>query len=86
MSDKLTNLIIKGLQGHRLDRRTFLKLGGISGAGFVLASALPKTANATDQPSLVGSVDLNAYVSVGDDGKIVILSGSPEMGKDVLIP
>ena len=83
MSDNLTNLIIKGLQGHKLDRRTFLKLGGISGAGFVLASALPKTANATDQPSLVGSVDLNAYVSVGDDGKIVILSGSPEMGQGI---
>ena len=28
MSDNLTNLIIKGLQGHKLDRRTFLKLGG----------------------------------------------------------
>ncbi|MDA0273120.1 MAG: molybdopterin-dependent oxidoreductase [Proteobacteria bacterium] len=83
MSDKLTSSIVKSLQDHKLDRRTFLKLSGISGAGFVLASAFPNTTNAADNSSLVGSVDLNAYVSVGEDGKIVILSGTPEMGQGI---
>jgi len=34
---------------HRIDRRTFLKLSGLSGVGVVLASALPGVARAHDQ-------------------------------------
>ena len=34
---------------HRIDRRTFLKLTGLSGVGVVLASALPGVARAHDQ-------------------------------------
>jgi len=34
---------------HRIDRRTFLKLSGLSGVGVVLASALPGVARAYDQ-------------------------------------
>ena len=33
--------------------------------------------------SLVGSAELNAYVQVRGDGKIIIFSGSPEMGQGI---
>ena len=37
----------------------------------------------SQEASLVGSAELNAYVQVRDDGKIIIYSGSPEMGQGI---
>ena len=63
-----------------LTRRVFLKATSIAGGGFVLG--LPFHGGA-QQASLVGSAELNAYVQVRDDGKIIIYSGSPEMGQGI---
>lgn len=63
-----------------LTRRELLKAGSIVGGGFALG--LPSVGFA-EGVSLVGSAELNAYVQVRDDGKIVIYSGSPEMGQGI---
>ena len=63
-----------------LTRRVFLKATSIAGGGFVLGLPLSGTAQ---EASLVGSAELNAYVQVRDDGKIIIYSGSPEMGQGI---
>ena len=51
-----------------LGRRGFLKLTGATGAGLLLAAALP--AGAADSDKLVASAELNAFVRVGTDGRI----------------
>ena len=63
-----------------ITRRGFLKAASIAGGGFALG--LPLVGGAMEA-SLVGSAELNAYVQVRDDGKIIIYSGSPEMGQGI---
>lgn len=78
---------LSSLQGGQYSRRGFLKLSGVSGSALVLASVAPgmiTDAGAAEvTPSLVGSVELNAYVKISDDGTITIYSGSPEMGQGI---
>ena len=65
-----------------MTRRRFLRVSGAIGGGFVLgAPAIAFGQQATT--TLVGSAELNAYVQVRDDGKILIYSGSPEMGQGI---
>ena len=63
-----------------ITRRGFLKASSIAGGGFVLGLPL---VGSPMEASLVGSAELNAYVQVRDDGKIIIYSGSPEMGQGI---
>lgn len=63
-----------------LTRRGFIKATSVVGGGFVLG--LPM-AGVAMEASLVGSAELNAYVQIRDDGKIIIYSGSPEMGQGI---
>ena len=63
-----------------ITRRGFLKATSIASGGFALG--LPLVSGAMEA-SLVGSAELNAYVQVRDDGKIIIYSGSPEMGQGI---
>ncbi|MBT4492766.1 MAG: xanthine dehydrogenase family protein molybdopterin-binding subunit [Gammaproteobacteria bacterium] len=58
-------------------------MSGLAGGGFVLASVMPGSLLAEEAPSLVGSVELNAYVQIDEDGTITIYSGSPEMGQGI---
>ena len=62
-------------------RRDFLKVTGLVGGGLALAVAAPGWAQ--DTKKLVGGGDLNAYVQIRPDGRIVIYSGSPEMGQGI---
>ncbi len=68
--------------GATVSRRSFLKIGGIAGSGFVLASVVP-SALAGEATGLVGSVEINAYIQVSEDGKITIYSGTPDMGQGI---
>ena len=61
-------------------RRDFLKVTGLVGGGLALAAAPGWT---QDTKKLVGGGDLNAYVQIRPDGRIVIYSGSPEMGQGI---
>lgn len=69
---------------QNLNRRSFLKLSGITGGGFILAAVLPGApGRAEDLGSLVGSVELNAFIKVASDGRITIYSSNPEMGQGI---
>ncbi|MDA0977017.1 MAG: molybdopterin-dependent oxidoreductase [Proteobacteria bacterium] len=68
-------------QSGGISRRGFLKLTGVAGGGLLLAARMP--ALAEEGPSLVGSVELNAFVSIAEDGTITIYSATPEMGQGI---
>jgi isoquinoline 1-oxidoreductase beta subunit len=68
---------------QNIDRRAFLKLTGVAGGGLVLASVTPASTAKENLGSLVGSVELNAFVMVSSDGTITIYSSNPEMGQGV---
>jgi len=67
-----------------MKRRTFLKVTGLSGGGFLLglapASAI-LAAEAVDD--LVVTGELNAFIKVSSDGQITIYSSNPEMGQGI---
>ncbi|MGI9322082.1 MAG: molybdopterin cofactor-binding domain-containing protein [Pseudomonadales bacterium] len=84
----LTNEVIAAIKSGgalHLNRRGFIKLTGVAGGGLVLASALPAlpALGADGEQSLVGNVELNAYVQIAADGTITIYSGAPEMGQGI---
>jgi isoquinoline 1-oxidoreductase beta subunit len=66
-----------------LDRRSFLKLTGLTGGGLVLAAVAPLAGAAEASDSLVASAELNAFIKVSSDGKITIYSANPEMGQGI---
>ena len=69
---------------QNLNRRSFLKLSGIAAGGFVLAAVLPAAPGTAEElGSLVGSVELNAFIKVSSDGRITIYSSNPEMGQGI---
>jgi isoquinoline 1-oxidoreductase beta subunit len=66
----------------KVDRRTFIKLTGLSGAGLTLAASIttPRvSAAAVKGESFVP----NAFVNISPDGKILIYSKSPEIGQGI---
>ncbi|MBL4680468.1 MAG: xanthine dehydrogenase family protein molybdopterin-binding subunit [Pseudomonadales bacterium] len=82
-AEKLVQAVQTEVQG-KYSRRSFLKLTGMAGGGFVLASVLPAIqSEATDLGSLVGSAELNAFIKVSSDGRITIYSSNPEMGQGI---
>ena len=71
-----------------IDRRSFIKLAGFSGAGLMLAAAAPgalRAAQATDvaAASAASNVELNAFVEISTDGTITIYSANAEMGQGI---
>ncbi len=73
----------------RLDRRSFLKITGVAGGGFVIASVCPTALAAVSAASedadeaLVVTSELNAFIKVSSDGKITIYSANAEMGQGI---
>jgi len=63
-----------------MDRRAFLKVSGVVGAGFVLAFSL---GGKTTAASPTKHSELNAYVRISHDGSIFIYSKNPEIGQGV---
>jgi isoquinoline 1-oxidoreductase beta subunit len=67
-----------------LSRRGFIKLTGLAGGGLVLAVSLPRTRHAVAQSGASGSaVDVNPYVQIQPDGKVVLFAKNPEVGQGV---
>jgi isoquinoline 1-oxidoreductase beta subunit len=68
-----------------LSRRGFIKLTGLAGGGLVLAVSLPQGARrAVAQPSASGAAfDVNPYVQIQPDGKVVLFAKNPEVGQGV---
>jgi isoquinoline 1-oxidoreductase beta subunit len=67
-----------------LDRRSFLKLTGLSGAGLALAATAPVTLSAQEgDTNPAQEVELNAFVEISTDGTITIYSANAEMGQGI---
>ena len=67
---------------EKVDRRTFIKLTGLTGAGLTLAAsvATPRvSAAAVKGESFVP----NAFVNISPEGRILIYSKSPEIGQGI---
>ena len=74
----------------QLSRRGFIKLTGVAGGGFVLATSLgpiagKALAQAPSGPngSSASDASLNAYVQIRADGKVVLFAKNPEVGQGV---
>ena len=72
---------MKNFTVNKISRRAFFKQTGIAGGGLILACSIPTAAKTGG--ALVESSELNAYVQIREDGKILIYSGSPEMGQGI---
>ena len=66
---------------NKISRREFFKRTGVVSGGLILAYSLPALGK-TSEP-IVKSAELNAYVVIQEDGKILIYSGAPEMGQGI---
>ncbi len=67
-----------------IDRRGFLKLTGLLGGGFVLAAVTPSLfAAAVEDAPLISNAELNAFIRVTPEGKIIIYSANAEMGQGI---
>lgn len=71
--------------GTSVNRRSFLKLSGLAGAGLVLGiNFLDGTvANALHPPADLDVFEPSAYLKIGSDGKILIFSKNPEIGQGI---
>jgi len=65
----------------KLDRRSFLKLSGLSCGGFALAIYLPESA--ANGVAVPGGTQLNAFVNIATDGRVTIYASNPDMGQGV---
>lgn len=68
---------------RKVGRRRFLKLTGIAGGGFALATCLPAQRVRADDAASGEQLVLNAFVEVNLDGKVTIYAHTPEMGQGV---
>jgi nicotinate dehydrogenase subunit B len=67
---------------HRgIDRREFIKLAG--GGVIVLVSVGPASLLAQDRRRIYPD-DLNAYLRIGEDGRVTVFTGKIEMGQGVM--
>ncbi len=82
MSD-LIESVKAAVSQHKVNRRGFLKLTGIAGSGFIIASIAPLIMAEENLGTLVGSAELNAFVEISSDGTITIYSSNPEMGQGI---
>ena len=82
MRSELVEEIVREISNVQLSRRKLLRLGGIAGAGLVLATVAPGSL-ANELGTLVGSGELNAFVRLSSDGTITIYSARPDMGQGV---
>lgn len=82
--DSDSTLLAEIEQSSRLNRRAFLKITGLSCGGFTLAAYLPDSNAATVRSVGSGRASqLNAFISVGADGRVTIFAGNPDMGQGV---
>ncbi len=68
----------------QLTRRGFIKLTGVAGGGFVLALSLgPAAEKAFAQVEPATDANLNPYVQIRADGKVVLFAKNPDVGQGV---
>ncbi|MFT7126146.1 MAG: isoquinoline 1-oxidoreductase beta subunit, partial [Candidatus Azotimanducaceae bacterium] len=66
-----------------MNRRSFLKASALAGGGMMLTLNITSLARAQELGTLVGSKELNVFIQIASDGKIIIYSATPEMGQGI---
>jgi isoquinoline 1-oxidoreductase beta subunit len=80
----LLSTALTAAKSKQLNRRSFLKITGLSCGGFALAMYLPESdATAVRTLGETGSAQLNAFVRIASDGRITIFASNPDMGQGV---
>ncbi|HEX5048975.1 MAG TPA: molybdopterin cofactor-binding domain-containing protein [Gammaproteobacteria bacterium] len=69
-------------QARALSRRSFIKLTGAAGGGFVLALSLGSSDKALAQAARADA-ELNPYVHIRADGTVVLYAKNPDVGQGV---
>lgn len=69
------------IQTH-INRRSFLKLSALGGAGLMLQFSW-LSALAKENPALKGAFQLNGFIKIDTDGTVTIASPNPEVGQNV---
>ncbi|MDX1500677.1 MAG: molybdopterin cofactor-binding domain-containing protein, partial [Woeseiaceae bacterium] len=67
----------------KLDRRSFLKLTGLAGAGLTLAACTDAPSTDVVSAGAGSSFEPNAFINVGTDGIVTIVSKAPEIGQGI---
>ena len=73
--------VLAGRRVPALDRRQFLASGLAAGTGLVLGLRLPRAARAAQAPAPDGPAELNAFVRIGSDDSVTVLSKHLEFGQ-----
>jgi isoquinoline 1-oxidoreductase subunit beta len=80
--DEMENASPVTLDLRVIDRRSFLKLTGITGTGLILGFSLKHAVsplNAAENSEFIA----NEFVRIGTDGKILLYSKNPEIGQGI---
>ena len=72
-----------GEKSNEINRRDFLKLSSLAGAGLVLSINFLDSKIAKASPDTPASFEPNVFLKIGSDGKIIIMSKNPEIGQGV---
>src|ERR1700759_4604820 len=94
-SDAYVREVMREAKGHApratgplpLQRRTFLKLSGASGAGLMIGFHVPDAKAATETPQMAAEASkdqsINAFVRIAPDNKVTVYSKAPEIGQGI---
>jgi isoquinoline 1-oxidoreductase subunit beta len=69
--------------GGITSRRVFLQVTALAGGGLLLHAAVPAIAQAATAASPAPTAALNAFVRIGPDGVVTIMSKNPEIGQGI---
>jgi isoquinoline 1-oxidoreductase subunit beta len=75
-----------GISGFTPSRRIFLRASAAAGGGLLLQAVLPsfgRTAMAATPAELSNGARLNAFIHIGSDGIVTIMSKNPEIGQGI---
>ncbi len=66
-----------------ISRRTFIKAGGLTGVALTLGFALPTKGAESEilNTAEIGTIDLNAWISIDTSGKVTLTNHRAEMGQ-----
>ncbi|RKQ42467.1 isoquinoline 1-oxidoreductase beta subunit [Roseivirga pacifica] len=67
----------------KVDRRSFLKTSALAGGGLMIGFAWGCSPAETVRPPASEWFDINAFLTIADNGEITIMSPNPEIGQNV---